>query len=78
MLAGETAGSGIGGVIIVGGSGVGSMVRPVSRAPLPPGVPMLAWASLKYSAKPFSVSLSALLISQSRRKNAIIAVTKSA
>ena len=43
-------------------SHVGSMVRPVSRAPLPPGVPMLAWASLKYSAKPFSVSLSAPLI----------------
>ena len=60
------------------GDAVGSSVRPASRPALPPGTPLLALASLKYSARPLSVSSLALLISQSRRKKAIIAVTKSA
>ena len=89
----RAAGAGIAAVRIVGGrprpagdgrrgsvlgEAVGSTVMPSSTPPTPPGGPILTVASLKKSASPFCVSSLALLISQSSRKNAIIAVTKSA
>ena len=61
-----------------GGTELGVTVMPSSTPPTPPGGPILTVALLKKSASPFLVSSLALLISQSSRKNAIIAVTKSA
>ena len=61
-----------------GGTELGITVMPSSTPPTPPGGPMLTVALLKKSASPFLVSSLALLISHSSRKNAIIAVTKSA
>ena len=61
-----------------GGTELGTTVMPSSTPPTPPGGPILTVALLKNSARPLLVSSLALLISQSSRKNAIIAVTKSA
>ena len=45
---------------------------------MPPGWLLFSPASLKYSASPLSCCSSAVASSQSIKKNAIIAVTKSA